>query len=103
MRRFVHPPLQRLDVFVELIDLGLELRDLLGLALDGVLDGRRGELPCQLVKGKGPQDGVGMRVRRRRLEHPGSRQCGVSSVSLIGRNVKKLERGRLIHTLWPPL
>jgi hypothetical protein len=66
--------LQGVDVLLELRDralelshLALELRDVLMLALDGVLNGWWCELPLELAKGKRPQDGVGMRGRGRRL------------------------------------
>ena len=92
-----HPSLQGFDLLLELRDLALvlhhlalELRDVLMLALDVVLNGWWCELPLELAKGKRPQDGVGMRVRGRRLYHPGSRRCGVGSVRLIGSNVPKL-------------
>ena len=92
-----HPSLQGFDLLLELRDLALalshlalELRDVLRLALKVVLNGWWCELPLELAKGKRPQDGVGMRVRGRRLYHPGSRRCGVGSVRLIGSNVPKL-------------
>jgi hypothetical protein len=92
-----HPSLQgfdllreRRDLALELPHLALELRDVLMLVLDVVLHGWWCDLPLEWAKGKRPQDGVGMRVRGRRLYHPGSRRCGVASGRLIGSNVPKL-------------
>jgi len=82
--------LELLDLALELPHLALELCDVLMLARDVVLNGWWGELPLELAKGKRPQEGVGIRVRGRRLYHPGSRRCGVAFVRLIGSNVPKL-------------
>jgi hypothetical protein len=82
--------LELLDLALELHHLTLELRDVLMLTLDVVLNSWWCELPLESAKGKRPQDGVGMRVRGRRLYHPGSRRCGVASVRLIGSNIPKL-------------
>jgi hypothetical protein len=60
------------------------------LVLDVVLHGWWCDLPLEWAKGKRPQDGVGMRVRGRRLYHPGSCRGGVGSVRVIGSNVPKL-------------
>jgi hypothetical protein len=69
-----HPSWQGLALLLELRELALalshlalELRDVLSLALHGVLNGWWCELPLEWAKGKRPQDGVGMRVRGRRL------------------------------------
>ena len=90
LRRVVDPPLQGLDLCLELRDLCLELRDLLVLGRDVILHRQRGELPFELAKGKRPQDGGGMSRRDRRLYHPGCRRCAVCAVRLIGRNVAHL-------------
>ena len=97
LRRFVDPPLQGLDLFLELLDLCLALSelclalgDLLVLGRDVILNRRWGEFPLELAKGKRPQDGIGMRMRERRLYHPGARQWEVCAVSLIGSSVSKL-------------
>ena len=91
-----------LDASLEGLDLLLELSDLLVLVLEVVLHSRRGELPLHVAKGQGPQDGVARRLRGRRLYHPGSRRCGVSSVSLLGTNASKLERGLANPRQEPP-
>jgi hypothetical protein len=70
--------------------LALGLRDMLMLALQVVLNGWWCDLPFELAQGKRPQEGVVLRVKGRRLYHPGSRRCGVASVRLIGSNVPKL-------------
>jgi hypothetical protein len=59
--------LELLDLALELPHLALELRDVLMLALNGVLHGWWCEIPLEWAKGKRPQEGVGMRVRGRRL------------------------------------
>jgi hypothetical protein len=78
------------DRALELPHRALELRDVLMLALHVVLNGWWCDLPLEWAKGKRPQDGGGMRVRGRRLYHPGSRRCGVASGRLIGSNVPQL-------------
>jgi hypothetical protein len=82
LRRFLHPALQGVHLFLEMFDLLMQ-------ALDVILDGRRGQLPVHWAKGKRPQNRVGRRLRRG-LYHESSRRCGVSYVRLIGILSSKL-------------